>query len=335
MDIHNTKLIHPSPVTARLQQLRQVMQREKIAAYIVPSADPHLSEYLPGRWQGRAWLSGFNGSVGTLIVTADFAGLWADSRYWTQAEAELAGSGIALMKISSGGSVQHIDWLAVSLGSGQTVAVDGAVLGLATARALQQALDAKGITLRTDLDLLNEIWRDRPGLPDAPVYQHLPPQATVSRAAKLSLLREAMRSAGVQQHFISTVDDIGYLFNLRGADVSYNPVFVAHALIDLEHATLFVAEGKIDAALQAILAQDQVSVAPYQQAAAVLAALSPQSKILIDPRRVTYGLRQAMAATVVEAINPTTLAKSRKSEAEAGFVRQTMEQDGAALCDFF
>lgn len=337
MDIQNTKIIHPSPVTARLQQLRQLMQRENISAYIIPSADPHLSEYLPGRWQGRVWLSGFNGSVGTLIVTADFAGVWADSRYWTQAEAELAGSGIALMKISSGASVQHIDWLAVSLGAGQTVAVDGAVLGLATARALQHALDSKGIVLRTDRDWLDEIWADRPGLPDAPIYEHLAPYATLSRAAKLANLREQMRAANVQHHFISTVDDIAWLLNLRGGDVNYNPVFVAHALIDMERVSLFVAEGKINPELTAVLALDKVDVLPYQDAADRLSALPASGRILIDPRRVTYGLRQAIGAgvCVIEAINPTTLAKSRKSAAELQFVRATMEQDGAALCEFF
>jgi Xaa-Pro aminopeptidase len=337
MDIQNTKLIHPGPVTARLQRLREVMQREKIDACIIPSSDPHLSEYLPSRWQGRAWLSGFNGSVGTLIVTADFAGLWADSRYWTQAEAELAGSGIALMKITSGASVQHIDWLAVSLVANQTVAVDGAVLGLSTARALQQAMDSKGIRLCTDCDLLNAIWDDRPGLPTPEIYQHLPPHATISRADKMLAVQKAMCEAGAQYHFISTVDDIAWLLNLRGADVSYNPVFVAHALIGLERVSLFVAEGKIDAGLRAILADDKVDVRPYHEAAAALSALPAQSRILIDPRRITLGLRQAIApeVSVVEAINPTTLAKSRKTVDELQFVRQTMEQDGAALCEFF
>ncbi len=337
MDIHNTKLIHPGPITARLQRLREAMQREAIDAYIIASSDPHLSEYLPGRWQGRAWLSGFNGSVGTLIVTQDFAGVWADSRYWTQAEAELAGSGIVLMKISSGASIQHIDWLALSLAAGQTVAVDGAVLGLSTARALQQAMDSKSIRLRTDIDLLNAIWDDRPSLPTPAIYQHLPPHATISRADKLAALQNTLREVGAQYHFISTVDDIAYLLNLRGADVSYNPVFVAHALIGLERTSLFVADGKISADLMAILAADKVDVLPYQDAASALNALPATGKILIDPRRITLGLRQAIAAgvTVLEAINPTTLAKSRKNADELQFVRQTMEQDGAALCEFF
>ena len=337
MDIQPTKLLHASPVTARLQQLRTAMQEHRIAALIVPSSDPHLSEYLPARWQGRVWLSGFHGSMGTLIVTAEFAGLWADSRYWTQAEAELAGSGIALMKIKSGASLDYIDWLAANVAAAQTVAVDGAVLGLATGRALQQALDAKGVLLRTDFDLLNQIWLERPPLPTPAIYEHLPPHATVSRADKLATLRDAMRSYGVQQHFISTVDDIAYLFNLRGADVNYNPVFVAHALIGLERATLFVQDGKIGAELAATLARDGVDIAQYAQAAASLAQLRAPEQILLDPRRITLGLRQAIGSEikVVEAVNPTTFAKSRKNAAEAQHVRATMEQDGAALCEFF
>src|SRR5471032_1172289 len=142
----------------RLSQLRAAMREQQIDAYIVPSADPHLSEYLPARWQGREWLSGFTGSVGTLILTAEFAGLWTDARYWTQAEQQLAGTSIELMKLPSGASVQYIDWLAGHVKSGQSVAVDGAVLGLATARLLAQALEAKDVALRTDLDLLDQVW---------------------------------------------------------------------------------------------------------------------------------------------------------------------------------
>ncbi|MFC3108416.1 aminopeptidase P family protein [Undibacterium arcticum] len=327
---------HLATIRSRIQLLRTAMQRQQIDAYIVPSADPHLSEYLPGRWKGRQWLSGFNGSVGTLIVTADSAGLWADSRYWSQAEAELAGTGIVLMKIAAN-VPQHIDWLAANMKPGQTVAADGAVLGLAGARLLQQALDAAGVHLRTDADLLTEIWPERPTLPTPKIYEHVAPHATVSRAAKLASLRDAMRAHGAGWHFMSTLDDIGYLFNLRGADVNFNPVFVAHALVGPQRATLFVAEGKVPDALRAILAADGVDLAPYAEAAQGLAALSAGVTLLLDPRRVTLGLRQAVPAAVkvVEAINPTTFAKSKKNDAEVAHVRAAMEQDGAALCEFF
>jgi Xaa-Pro aminopeptidase len=322
---------------ARIQALRAAMKAQHLDAYIVPSADPHLSEYLPGRWQGREWLSGFNGSVGTLIVTEDFAGLWADGRYWSQAEVQLAGTGIALMKIPVGSATHHIDWLGENMKMGQTVGVDGAVLGLAGARLLQQALNASGAKLRIDCDLLQEIWNDRPDLPPQPVYEHVAPHAPKSRAAKLSAVREAMRGFGAEWHFISTLDDIAYLFNLRGSDVNYNPIFVAHALVGPERTSLFVADCKIDAALTAVLAADGVDVRPYAEAATALGKLGSGSTLLLDPRRITLGLRNAVpdSVTVKEAINPTTFAKSKKSEEEAKHVRAAMEQDGAALCEFF
>ncbi len=324
-------------LAARLAQLRDAMRERQIDALIVPSSDPHLSEYLPGRWKGREWLSGFTGSVGTFIATADFAGVWTDARYWTQAEAELAGGGVQLMKIPSGASLLYIDWLAGHMRPGQSVAVDGAVLGLATARLLGQALEERGVALRSDADPLDAVWLGRPGLPPEPLFEHLPPHAALPRAAKLAALRGAMAQAGADSHFISTLDDIAYLFNLRGADVSYNPVFLAHALVTPLRATLFVAEGKVDAALRATLAVDGVDVAPYAAAHAALAALAPASTLLVDPRRITFGTRQVVpeAVTVREAVNPTTFAKSRKTASEAAHVRATMEQDGAALCEFF
>ncbi|WP_269532924.1 aminopeptidase P family protein [Chitinimonas sp. BJYL2] len=326
-----------NPVVARIASLRTAMRAQGLSAYVVPSSDPHLSEYLPSRWQGRRWLSGFHGSVGTLIVTADFAGLWVDSRYWTQAEAELAGSGIALMKIAVASSPAHIDWLAANLPSGAVVGADGAVLGLAGARALESALVARGILLRTDIDLLEAVWEGRPGLPAAAIYEHLPPYATISRADKLAAVRGEMQKLGADTHFISTLDDIAWLFNLRGADVNYNPIFVGHALLAQNIATLFVAEGKVDAALAQRLADDGVTFAPYAQAATALAALPASTRLLIDPRRITLGLRQAVPAgvTVIEAINPSTFAKSIKTADEAQHVREAMAQDGAALCDFF
>jgi Xaa-Pro aminopeptidase len=324
----------------RIEKARGALQRHGLAAVLVPSSDPHLSEYLPERWQGRQWLSGFTGSMGTLVVTRDCAAVFADSRYWVQAEAELAGSGTELVKIPTGNSTQHVEWLAATLKPGDTVGVDGSVLGLAAAQHLRDTLDRAGIRLRTDVDVLAEIWPERPGLPDAKVYEHRAPQAPLSRAAKLAAVREAMARRGATHHFVSTVDDIAWLFNLRGADVSYNPVFLAHALIERDASNgvrLFVGAGKVDAALQAALAADGVRVEPYAQAGAALAALPAAAVLLIDPRRVTFGLRSNVAAgvKVVETINPSTLFKSRKTEAEAAHVREAMAQDGAAMCEFY
>jgi Xaa-Pro aminopeptidase len=326
-----------SPIRLHLTQLREVLAQHGVHALLVPSADPHLSEYLPPRWQGRQWLSGFTGSMATLVVTVDGAALFADSRYWVQAEAELAGTGIDLVKIPTGNATMHIDWLAANVPPGASVAVDGQVLGLAQAKALRQALDGAGVVLRTDLDLLDAIWPDRPGLPDAPVYEHRAPQAPLARAAKLAAVREAMARAAATHHFVSTVDDIAWITNLRGSDVTYNPVFLAHLLIDGTSATLFVGARKIGSELQQALAADGIRVAPYEQAPRALAALKAGDTLLIDPRRVTFGLREQVgtAAAVVEQINPSTLLKSRKSAAEAAFVREAMAEDGAAMCEFY
>ncbi|MEG9625990.1 aminopeptidase P family protein [Pseudomonas guariconensis] len=323
-------------VPARLARVREIMAGEGVDALLVPSADPHLSEYLPGHWQGRQWLSGFHGSVGTLVVTADFAGLWADSRYWEQAQHELAGSGIELMKLLPG-QPGALEWLGEHVRYQGAVAVDGAVMALASARQLQERLKAREVRLLTHLDLLERVWDGRPALPGNPVYQHLPPHATVSRAEKLAELRQTLTERGADWHFIATLDDIAWLFNLRGSDVSYNPVFVSFALIGQEQATLFVGLDKIDDHLRHVLAVDGISVRDYAEIGRVLAAIPPNARLLVDPARVTCGLLDHLSADVqlLEGINPTTLSKSRKGEEDLVHIRQVMEQDGAALCEFF
>ena len=326
-----------SPARARIARLREVMHAQGVDAVLVPSSDPHLSEYLPGRWQGRQHFSGFTGSMATLVVTTDQAALFADSRYWTQAEAELQGSGIALVKIPTGAAVHHLDWLAANVRQGGTVAVDGDVLGLAASQQLRTRLATAGIALKTDADVLADAWDERADLPQALVYEHAAPHAPLPRTAKLAQVRAALAAHGATHHFVSTVDDIAWITNLRGADVEYNPVFLAHLLVSADAATLFVGAGKIDAALQAALAADGIVLADYAAAGPALAALPCDAVLLVDPRRITLGFREQVAdgVRVIEAMNPSTLAKSRKSADELAFVREAMAQDGAAMCAFY
>ncbi|TEA78589.1 aminopeptidase P family protein [Allopusillimonas ginsengisoli] len=325
-----------TPVPERLQALRAAMANRGLHACIVLSSDPHLSEYLPEHWQGRAWLSGFGGSAGTLVVTGDFAGLWTDSRYWEQADGDLAGTGIVTMRSGAPEVPEPAKWLASQLPRGSRVTVDGSVMAVQAHRQWSEVLSAQGITLVTDLDVLDDVWAARPALPSEPVYEHLPPFACRTRADNLAQVRAAMASHGAQWHWLSTLDDIAWLFNLRGSDVPHNPVFLAFALLGPDEATLFVAPGKLDDALVARLGADGIQVQPYAEAAGALACLPEGQTLLFDPARVTVGTLSAAAfVDKVEGVNPSQLLKSRKNQGEIDNVRQAMARDGAALCEFF
>lgn len=332
----NDQNSRPQVVSVRLARLREVMSAEGVQALLVPSSDPHLSEYLPGHWQGRQWLSGFHGSVGTLVVTADFAGLWVDSRYWEQAGKDLAGTAIALMKLAPG-LPNAFDWLVEQAGPHSTVAVDGAVLSLSIARQLQERLAVRQARLVTTRDLLSAVWEERPALPGHRIHEHLPPYPGSSRTQKLAQLRRALQDKGADWHFLATLDDIAWLFNLRGRDVSYNPVFVSFALVGQDRAVLFIAPGKVAQALRERLVADGVELQDYTRVGPALASLAPGSSLLIDPARVTCGLLDNVPAQVrlLEGPNPTTLAKACKTETELVHIRRAMEEDGAALCEFF
>lgn len=320
----------------RLQQLRVAMAAQHLDAYLILSADPHQSEYLPEYWQGRRWLSGFTGSAGTIVVTAGFAGIWVDSRYWEQAEHQLDGSGMTLMKLGQPDVPGVNKWLETHLSKNSIVGVDGDVLSLKSAHDLQDALARSGSTLKTDSDLLSAIWPDRPSLPGAPVVEHEPPFATRNRKQNLQDIRQAMSVAGAQWHLISSLDDIAWTLNLRGSDVSYNPVFLSHLLIGPGTATLFVDKARFSPELIARLATDGITIQGYDEIRAVLADLPAGTSLLVDPARTTVGLLDnAPLVTRLEKLNPAQRFKSVKTDAEIQNVRQAMEQDGAALCEFF
>ena len=320
----------------RIAKLRQALVEQDLTAIIVPSADPHLSEYLPEYWQARLWLSGFTGSVGTLVVTADFAGLWTDSRYWVHAAAQLEGTGISLEKLVSG-QPNHIDWLAAHLQEGDSVAVDGNVLSIAEQDRLLSAFDDNDITLITDRDVIDDIWADRPALPIAKLYEHNAQFVAQSAAKKLEAVRAGMADAGATHHLLSSLDDIAWLTNLRGVDVDYNPVFLAHLLIDEKNATLFVDNNKVSSEIEQRLTDNGFALSDYNAVQDALAALTPEDLLLLDPSKVAVGTLSKMVDGVgfIEQMAPSTLLKSVKSDADIDHVREAMRQDGAALCEFF
>ena len=327
----NKQIIHD-----RIDNLRKALVAQDLTAIIVPSADPHLSEYLPEYWQARLWLSGFTGSVGTLVVTADFAGLWTDSRYWVHAADQLECTGITLEKLAPN-QPNHIDWLAAHLQEGDSVAVDGNVLSIAEQDRLLNAFDANDITLITERDVLTDVWTDRPALPAAKLYVHDEQFLAQSAASKLAAVREGMAAAGATHHLLSSLDDIAWLTNLRGADVDYNPVFLSHILIDADKAALFIDSDKVSEEIASGLKDSGFSVADYDAVQEALSALTPEDLLLLDPSKVAVGTLSKMADGVgfIEQMAPSTLLKSVKSDSDIEHVREAMRQDGAALAEFF
>ncbi|MDO5102829.1 MAG: aminopeptidase P family protein [Lautropia sp.] len=317
----------------RIAAIRHLMKAHDLMAWIIPSADPHLSEYLPRHWQARRWVSGFRGSAGTLVITSAHAGLWTDSRYWVQAEAQLAGTGITLHKLSAGNT--HVSWLASHLPADSRVGVAPDMLSLSARLQLQQAFVPKNIRVVHERDLVAEVWADRPPLPSAPIYAHEARFVSERVDQKLSRVREAMQARGATWHLLSSLDDIAWLTNLRGADVSYNPVFLAHVLIGPDRATLFVDVQKLDARLRASLAEAGIRCEDYAQVTDAMARVN--EPLLLDPAKVAVSTlaRLPGKTTVIESTNPSTLFKALKSQADIAQVREAMVEDGIALCGFF
>ncbi|WP_288411352.1 aminopeptidase P family protein [uncultured Acinetobacter sp.] len=320
----------------RLAQLREQMQQHAIDAYLIPSADPHMSEYLPEHWQSRSWLSGFTGSVGTLVVTATEAGLWVDGRYWVQAAQQLAGSGIVLQKQTPDPRTSYVTWLSQHLPEGAHIAMDGEVTSLQLFEQLHTTLGAN-YRLSTDLDLIDRIWADRPVLPCAALYA-LPEQViTQSRQEKIAAIREQMTQKQCQHHFISALDDIAWILNLRGADVEFNPVFLAHLYLDDDQTViLFIDDTKLSSQIKASLIRDGLHIMPYTATKEVLSQLKAGT-LLIDAAKMSVAHVQACPAQIKRKIdlNPSSLFKAQKTPIEIEQMRQTMVKDGVALAHFF
>ena len=314
------------------------MAAHDLSAWIVYSADPHLSEYLPEHWSQREYLSGFTGSAGFMAVTQKQAALWTDSRYWVQAEAQLQGSGIELMKLGAKGVPSLEQWICAQLSPAQVVGVNGMALSVAQAQQLEQQFAAAELAMQVDLELLDAFWTARPPLPQAPIYEHEERFAGAPRRKKIGRVRQAMQELGASWHLISSLDDIAWLLNLRGSDVAYNPVFLSHLLLSEADAYLFVDEQKLSPELKQQLLHDGVVLKPYEAVQAVLAAQLADDdtcSLLIDPVRTAWAIVQPYMKQVQLRLNPSQGFKAQKTAKEIAHIRHAMEKDGAALCEFF
>ena len=328
--------MNPMIAQQRLNDLRTQMQQHDLDAFIAMSADPHMSEYLPEYWQVRLWLTGFTGSVGIVVVTQDFAGLWVDGRYWVQAEQQLENTGFVLQKQTTEPTSTHLAWFAQNLPLHATISVNGQTLSVQQFEALNQIAQQHQFTIQTPFDIINEIWTDRPALPQEVVWQMANGLNAQTRLEKLSLIRSTLNTKNASAHFISALDDIAWILNCRGQDVEYNPVFLAHLFIDTSRTVLFIDDIKLSKELHQLLAQDQITVLPYTQTEFFLSQLS-QQHVLIDPAKVSILHTQSIQKNnqLVQDINPSTLFKSRKHATEITHIRNAMTKDGVALSHFF
>lgn len=318
----------------KLAALRSLMRQKHIGAYIIPSSDPHISEYLPDRYKCIAWASGFTGSAGTLAITQSFAGLWTDSRYFVQAGEQLVGSGYELVKLKVQHAAEYADWLAENLPAGSTVAFDGWLMSASLAATVRKPLETAGIGVREDVDLLTPLWFDRPSLPKAPVYLLEDAITGESTVSKLARLRAEMAKHHAGAHFISSLDDIAWLLNMRGSDVVCNPVALAFVLVSNDTATLFIDEAKLSEQDRAKLLASGVETAAYEHVDKFLTRLSGKA-FLVDPKRTCSRMYNLMLPEVREETNPTTRFKAVKNGVEIVHIHETMVKDGVALTRFF
>lgn len=319
----------------KIVALRSQMTAQGLDALIVPSTDPHQSEYVAAHWQTRAWLSGFNGSAGTLVLTAKKAGLWTDSRYFLQAEDQLAGSGITLFKMGLPETPAHTAWLASELAAGTVVGIDPSVFSINAFRGLEKAMAAKGIALRSVGDLAGSLWIDRPPLPADRALLHDEAIAGESRASKLSRVRAKMAEKNVDWHIVSTLDDIAWLYNIRGSDVTCNPVVIAYAAVSRDEAFLFTDTAKFDAKARKTLAAEGVTLKKYDYLERLLKKIRKQ-RILLDPDRNGRHILDTLGkkAAIIEGPTIPLLLKAVKNETEIAGMRMAHLRDGVAMVRF-
>ena len=324
-----------NPVKERIEKLRGMMRRNALAAFIIPSTDPHMSEYVAPHWQAREWFSGFNGSAGTLVVTPDEAGLWTDSRYFLQAAEQLKGSGIELYKDGLPDTPSIEVFLQTHLRPGEAAGIEGQVFATSSACALQSALKTRSIRLQSIACPFREIWTDRPPLPEGKAFVHPMEYAGRSCHEKLADIRQRMEEAGAEALLLSALDEIAWTLNIRGNDIHCNPVVVSYLLIEKEKARFFIQPAKTDAELEAYLAANGIDIHPYEEVQTFLAQASYPT-LWLENAKTNYALSQVVPPTcrLIDMPSPVALLKAVRNEVEMAGLRRAMQRDGVALAKF-
>ncbi|MDR0348083.1 MAG: aminopeptidase P family protein [Tannerella sp.] len=320
----------------RIARLRDEMKRKNLQAFIIPSTDAHMSEYIPEHWETRKWISGFTGSAGTVAVTLNRAGLWTDSRYFLQAEKELAGSEIMLFKDRMPGTVRMSEWLLNELSAGDRVGIDGNVYAAKDALQLKSTFDADKIELISGYDPFDAVWPDRPALPRTPLAIHPLEFAGETAGSKIERVLAEAKKQDADSLWISTLDTIAWLFNIRGNDVPYNPVAVAHAFISQHEKILFADKDKVTLKLADHLSNEGITVADYSETKDFLQKIC-NMQVCIDSNKISYNIYQALVERnwLIDTLSVADLLKSVKNEVEAAGFRKVMIRDGVALAKFF
>ena len=321
-------------INQRLSDLREVMQREHLAAFVFPSTDPHQSEYVAEHWKGREWISGFDGSAGTAVVTMNAAALWTDSRYFLAAEEQLKGTEFQLMRLKIEGTPTIAEWIGRECGAGAEVGIDGWCSSVSDVKDMIASLRKQGgITLRTNFDPLKLIWRDRPAIPENPVEIYPLQYAGEATHDKIARIRQALRETHADGMLMAALDDIAWTLNLRGTDVHCSPVFVSYLLISTTDVTLYINKAKLSPEVVDYLKSEGVGLAPYDEISKGLKDYF-EYNILLDPNEVNYALYKSAVREIVEEESPVKRMKTVKNEREISGFRSAMLKDGIAMVKF-
>lgn len=322
-------------INSRIQALRALFSREGIQAFIIPSTDPHLSEYVAPHWKSREWISGFTGSAGTIVVTTGKAGLWTDSRYFLQAAQQLEGTEIELYKEMLPETPSISTFLCTQLSPGDAVGIDGKMFSAEEVERMQAELQKCRIEIKNIPDPMRELWADRPPMPEAPAFIHETKYSGKSSVEKISIIREELKKCNARALFISALDEIAWTLNLRGNDVHCNPVIVSYLLIEEQDIHYFIQPQKITLEVAEYLKSTGISLHPYEEVETYLKQIRVES-LLINPAKTNYAVYSAVNpdCKIIHGVSPVTLLKAIRNEQEIAGIHAAMQRDGVALVKF-